>query len=120
MTMTRLGRPTLLGIPFDAYSSYLRGAGEAPGKIREALRCDASNSWTELRVDLGAAGAFEDASREGKWPNQTGFFNRRRARGKPIPARISSDEPGSGVPVELPPVAVTLSMYSKGVGPGVL
>ncbi len=59
--MTRLGRPTLLGIPFDAYSSYLRGAGEAPGKIREALRCDASNSWTELRVDLGAAGAFEDA-----------------------------------------------------------
>jgi agmatinase len=61
MTMTRLGRPTLLGIPFDAYSSYLRGAGEAPGKIREALRCDASNSWTELRVDLGAAGAFEDA-----------------------------------------------------------
>ncbi len=61
MTITRLGRPTLLGIPFDGSSSYLRGAGEAPGKIREALRCDASNSWTELGVDLGVAGAYEDA-----------------------------------------------------------
>jgi arginase len=59
--MTTMGAPTLLGIPFDAYSSYLRGAGEAPGKIREALRCDASNSWSELGVDLGVAGVYADA-----------------------------------------------------------
>jgi arginase len=56
-----MGMPTLLGVPFDAYSSYLRGAGEAPTKIREALRCNASNSWTETGVDLGVAGAYEDA-----------------------------------------------------------
>jgi arginase len=56
-----MGVPTLLGVPFDAYSSYLRGAGEAPTKIREALRCNASNSWTETGVDLGVAGAYEDA-----------------------------------------------------------
>jgi agmatinase len=60
MTKTA-GVPTLLGIPFDAHSSYLRGAGEAPAKIREALHCDASNSWTELGVDLSVAGAYEDA-----------------------------------------------------------
>jgi agmatinase len=59
--MKTLGTPTLLGIPFDGYSSYLRGAGEAPGKIREAMRCAASNSWTELGVDLGAAGVYGDA-----------------------------------------------------------
>jgi arginase len=59
--MTARGAPTLLGIPFDAHSTYLRGAGEGPAKIREALRCDASNLWTELGVDLGAAGAYEDA-----------------------------------------------------------
>ena len=53
--------PTLLGIPFDVNSSYLRGAAGAPAKIREALRSDASNQWSELGVDLGAAGAFEDA-----------------------------------------------------------
>jgi agmatinase len=53
--------PTLLGIPLDVNSSYLRGAAGAPAKIREALRCDASNKWTELGVDLGAAGAFADA-----------------------------------------------------------
>jgi arginase len=56
-----MGVPTLLGIPFDGNSSYLRGAGDAPQKIREALRCDAANSWTETSVDLGAAGAYEDA-----------------------------------------------------------
>src|SRR5215469_14263671 len=55
------GVPTLLGIPFDGQSSYLRGTAEAPGKIREALKCDASNRWTELGVDLGAPEACEDA-----------------------------------------------------------
>jgi agmatinase len=59
--MTTKGVPTLLGIPFDDYSSYLRGAGDAPPKIREALRCTASNDWTELGVDLRAAGIYEDA-----------------------------------------------------------
>jgi arginase len=59
--MTILGVPSLLGIPFDGLSSYLRGAGEAPGKIREALHCDASNSWSESGVDLGVAGVYEDA-----------------------------------------------------------
>jgi arginase len=53
--------PTLLGIPFDANASFLRGAAGAPAKIREAMRSDASNQWTELGVDLGAANAFEDA-----------------------------------------------------------
>jgi arginase len=61
MPLTTLGVPTLIGIPFDGQSSYLRGAGDAPGKIREALRCDASNAWTELGVDLGAAGVYGDA-----------------------------------------------------------
>ncbi|MGO8796996.1 MAG: agmatinase [Candidatus Sulfotelmatobacter sp.] len=53
--------PTLIGIPLDVNSSYMRGPAGAPGKIREALECDASNKWTELGVDLGAAGAFADA-----------------------------------------------------------
>jgi agmatinase len=59
--MKKRGVPTLLGIPFDAYSSYLRGAGDAPPKIREALDCDASNSWTETGVDLGVAAEHGDA-----------------------------------------------------------
>jgi arginase len=53
--------PTLLGIPFDANSSYLRGSAAAPPAIREALRCDAWNLWTESGVSLGAEGAFADA-----------------------------------------------------------
>jgi arginase len=53
--------PTLLGIPFDANSSYLRGTAEAPPKIRAAMRCDASNMWTESGGDLGVAGALADA-----------------------------------------------------------
>jgi arginase len=52
--------PTLIGIPLDGNSSYLRGASAAPPKIREALRFDAGNKFTELGVDLGAIGAVED------------------------------------------------------------
>ncbi len=55
------GKATLLGIPLDVNSSYLRGPAEAPGKIREAFRCEASNGWSELGVDAGAANAFADA-----------------------------------------------------------
>jgi arginase len=51
--------PTLLGIPLDVNSSFLRGPSQAPQKIREALRSDASNSWSELGIDVGAA--FGDA-----------------------------------------------------------
>jgi arginase len=61
ITQKRIGIPTLVGIPFDGQSSYLRGAGDAPPKIREAMRCDASNQWTESGIDLGAPGAFDDA-----------------------------------------------------------
>jgi arginase len=45
-------KPTLLGIPFDAHSSYLRGAADAPPLIREAFHCDSSNSSTESGIEL--------------------------------------------------------------------
>lgn len=61
VTEKRIAIPTMLGIPFDGQSSYLRGAGDAPPKIREAMHCDASNDWTELGVNLGTAGIFDDA-----------------------------------------------------------
>lgn len=55
-----MNRPTLLGVPLDVNSSYLRGSADAPAKIREALRCPASNHWSELDVDLGDEGAYHD------------------------------------------------------------
>lgn len=55
------GTPVLLGIPFDANSSWLRGAAGAPPIIRVAFGLDSSNSSTETGVDLSAEGAFCDA-----------------------------------------------------------
>jgi arginase len=55
------GAPTLLGIPFDANSSYKRGSSAAPPLIRDALVSDATNMWTELGVDVGAEEAYKDA-----------------------------------------------------------
>ena len=55
------GSPVLLGIPFDANSSYMRGAAGAPSAIRANLHSSSSNYWTESGVDLGAAGVFSDA-----------------------------------------------------------
>jgi arginase len=44
--------PTLLGAPFDAHSSYLRGASLGPAAIRDALGSSATNMWTEGGIDL--------------------------------------------------------------------
>ena len=60
-TAPSLAIPTLLGVPYDAASSFLRGAAEAPPLIREALYSSASNLWSEGGVDLGATGALADA-----------------------------------------------------------
>jgi agmatinase len=53
--------PTLVGIPFDAKSSFLRGAAAGPTAIRAALHSSSTNLWTETLLDLGAAGALGDA-----------------------------------------------------------
>jgi agmatinase len=44
--------PRLLGIPYDASSSFLRGSAAAPALIRAALRSPAGNSFTERGADL--------------------------------------------------------------------
>lgn len=55
------GQPTLLGLPYDASSSFLNGAARAPAVIRAALACDSSNSWSEAGLDLSAPGVLGDA-----------------------------------------------------------
>jgi agmatinase len=52
---------SLLGIPFDVNSSFLRGSALAPRLIREALYSDSSNLWAEDGIDLGRDGAIHDA-----------------------------------------------------------
>jgi arginase len=47
--------PRLIGIPYDARSSFLRGAAEGPPAIRAALHSTHWNSWTEQRLDLTGA-----------------------------------------------------------------
>jgi arginase len=47
------------GIPFDANSSYLRGAAEAPPLIRDAFRCESSNSSTENGIELGSQSVWD-------------------------------------------------------------
>jgi len=61
MAELSLGTPTLLGLPYDASSSFLRGAAAAPPVIRQALHSPAGNPWTETGVDLGMDGALSDA-----------------------------------------------------------
>ncbi|MGI9595808.1 MAG: agmatinase [Acidimicrobiales bacterium] len=38
----------LLGIPYDAHSSFLRGPADAPAAVRAALHCGSANWTTEL------------------------------------------------------------------------
>ena len=55
----KTSKPTLLGIPFDANSSYLRGTAAAPPLIREAFRCDSSNLCTEGGIELDAESVLD-------------------------------------------------------------
>ena len=52
-------QPTLLGIPFDVNSSYLRGPADGPPLIREAFHCDSSNSSTESGIELGSESVLD-------------------------------------------------------------
>jgi arginase len=54
------GPPALVGIPYDASSSYRRGAAAAPEEIRRALKSEASNSWSESGVDIGSPDRLGD------------------------------------------------------------
>lgn len=42
----------VIGIPFDEFSSFLRGAAQAPQKIRTAFHSDSGNYFTERGTDL--------------------------------------------------------------------
>jgi arginase len=44
--------PQLIGVPYDASSSFLRGSAAAPPLIRAALRSPAGNNYTENGADL--------------------------------------------------------------------
>lgn len=57
----KAGTPVILGIPFDANSSWLRGPAGAPPIIRVAFNSSAANAWTETGVDLGADSRYCDA-----------------------------------------------------------
>ena len=51
---------SLLGIPWDENSSFMRGSAGAPALIRETLYSDSTNLWTESGFDLGDTGIFDN------------------------------------------------------------
>src|SRR5262245_10520873 len=53
-------RVSILGIPHDDNSSYLKGPSEAPPLIRRELHNDAYSMWTETGFDLGVADRLVD------------------------------------------------------------
>ena len=58
--ITTSRRPVLVGLPYDASSSYLRGAAAAPPAIRKALYSPAGNPWAERIVKTACAETLDD------------------------------------------------------------
>ncbi|MEP7344811.1 MAG: agmatinase, partial [Gemmatimonadaceae bacterium] len=52
---------TIIGIPYDAKSSFLRGPALAPTAIRTALRTPAGNSFSESLYDVDSPSSLGDA-----------------------------------------------------------
>lgn len=55
-----MAKISLLGIPHDDNSSFMKGAAEAPAHIRRELHSDAYSMWSETGIDLGAVGRLVD------------------------------------------------------------
>ncbi len=53
--------PCLIGLPYDAGSSFRSGPAAAPPLIREVLHSPAGNLWTEDLRNLGGPGGLSDA-----------------------------------------------------------
>jgi len=51
---------SVLGIPYDANSSFLRGPAQAPAAIRQAFHSDSSNYFTETGTDLKNHSGWKD------------------------------------------------------------
>jgi arginase len=51
---------SLIGIPLDKNSSFLRGAALAPPKIREAFHSDSSNYFSESGIDIKNSKDWKD------------------------------------------------------------
>ena len=58
--MTDLKPVTLLGVPLDENSSFLRGPALAPARIRETLHSDSANMCAENGIDLGRHDGWRD------------------------------------------------------------
>lgn len=54
------GIVAVVGIPFDAYSSFMQGPALAPARIREIWGAGACNLCSESGIDLGAHSEFID------------------------------------------------------------
>lgn len=52
---------SMMGAPWDASSSFQRGAAAAPSLIRQALWSASSNAWNERGDDLASDGVLKDA-----------------------------------------------------------
>lgn len=50
----------LLGIPFDANSSFLRGAAQAPPRIRLMEKDGSANGWSETGMEISPGHAYKD------------------------------------------------------------
>ena len=58
---TALTNPVaIVGVPFDAYSSFLRGAALGPARFRETLYSASGNWFTELGYDLSSRSDWKD------------------------------------------------------------
>jgi agmatinase len=54
------GMVVVIGIPFDAYSSFMQGAARAPAQIRKTMNSGAGNLCSESGIDLAARPDFID------------------------------------------------------------
>jgi agmatinase len=60
MVIDSFPSPSLLGVPNDDNSSFMKGPAEAPALIRREFQSDVYSNWSETGFDLSAPGRIVD------------------------------------------------------------
>jgi agmatinase len=108
-----MAKPSLLGIPFDAYSSFASGPVQAPARIREAFHSTASNFWTETGVDLAPAGTVLDSGDLALSSDEAAFQEIETAILRQLEKRLCPVSLGGDHSITLPIMRAIAHVYPK-------
>ena len=102
---------TVLGIPFDRNSSFMRGSALAPPRILKALTSDSTNMWTENGIDIEQKFAWQMLDRINSLGSRTAFKRVERKIGELLDQKVKVVSLGGDHSITYPIIRAYANQY---------